>query len=333
MQAHKLFLLGILFLMAGLTGCGEADSSGSPSVGGSGSNDPDPNLPTTGIPDLDSFDIAVEQFNIESLNWSGETTHVTVRLADRLNENSVPDGTQVFFATRGGHIDEFCELVDGACSVTWTGTAPRPTDGLATILAWTTGNESFVDLDGDGIYTDGDVFNNGDFNLRDLSEPFFDNNFNGIRDLDEEVIDYDGDSVFDEADGLYNGVFCAHSTNCSPSQFLYIWVNTFVVMSGSYAQATVTPDPADVSGGPETLFITVTDTNGNPMPAGSTVEISAIGLAIGGSQTSFTYGNTLVPETYPILVDTDGTSGGGQLLVDVQTPLGFTSQVVIPVND
>lgn len=331
MQAHKLFLLSILLLATGLSGCGKAeDSSGS--GGSGGANDPNPNLPTTGIPDLDSFDIAIETFNVESLNWSGETTTLTVRLADRLNENTIPDGTQVFFSTRGGFIDEFCELVDGTCTVTWTGTSPRPADGLATILAWTTGNESFVDLDGDGVYSDGDEFNNGDFNLRDLPEPFRDDNFNGIRDANEEVIDYDGDSMFDPADGLYNGVFCAHSTECSPSQFLYIWVDTVVIMSGSFATVNFFPDPADVSGGPETIFITVADANGNPMPKGTTVEIAALGVIISG-QTSITYGNTVFAETYLITVDTDGTPGGGEIVVSVTTPAGFTSQGVVPVND
>ncbi len=81
--------------------------------------------------------------------------------------------------------------------------------GLVEILAWTTGEESFTDNNGDGLF-------NGDAvaeEMDDLDEPFTDNNQSGSRDNEpginvEEIEDTNGNSTYDTANNLYNGFRC-----------------------------------------------------------------------------------------------------------------------------
>lgn len=80
---------------------------------------------STGIPDQDSFSLSAEVLNAEG--WTEENTEVkvTARMADAFN-NPVPDGTTVSFTTEGGAIEDACQTINGACSVTWVSQLPRP---------------------------------------------------------------------------------------------------------------------------------------------------------------------------------------------------------------
>lgn len=151
---------------------------------------------STGIPDQNSFSLAVENlFPIAAWNVDGVETSVTIRLADAFN-NPVPDGTAVYFTTSGGAIDSSCLAEDGACTVTWNSQSPRPGFGTAPefsiteqtdasgdvtgfsfdpcpnglsecrhgrvrVLATALGNESFIDQDGDALYDENDIFATG----------------------------------------------------------------------------------------------------------------------------------------------------------------------------
>ncbi|MBB1364054.1 hypothetical protein H5125_18085 [Shewanella sp. SR44-4] len=80
---------------------------------------------STGIPDQDSFSLSAELFNAEGWDVDGTVVKVTARMADAFN-NPVPDGTTVSFTTEGGSIEDACQTVDGACSVSWISQLPRP---------------------------------------------------------------------------------------------------------------------------------------------------------------------------------------------------------------
>ncbi|WP_108946193.1 Ig-like domain-containing protein [Shewanella halifaxensis] len=80
---------------------------------------------STGIPDQDSFSLSAEVLNAEGWDRDGTTVEVTARMADAFN-NPVPDGTTVSFTTEGGAIEDACQTLDGACSVTWTSQLSRP---------------------------------------------------------------------------------------------------------------------------------------------------------------------------------------------------------------
>ncbi|GGB75976.1 hypothetical protein [Shewanella inventionis] len=142
---------------------------------------------STGIPDQDSFSLAATLLNAEGWDVDGTTVTITARMADAFN-NPVPDGTTVSFTTEGGSIEDACQTLDGACSVTWTSQLPRPEGetllnpagemirnpnatlgydsardlygniygqkygGRATITATAIGEESFPDLNGNGRF-------------------------------------------------------------------------------------------------------------------------------------------------------------------------------------
>lgn len=80
---------------------------------------------STGIADQNSFSLSRSEFNVHGLNVDGTEVDVNVRLADHFN-NPVPDGTAVSFITEGGVIEPSCTTENGACSVKWRSSNPRP---------------------------------------------------------------------------------------------------------------------------------------------------------------------------------------------------------------
>ncbi|MFT6977471.1 MAG: hypothetical protein ACJAZA_001183, partial [Shewanella psychromarinicola] len=176
---------------------------------------------STGIPDQDSFSLSAEVLNAEGWDLDGTVVKVTARMADAFN-NPVPDGTTVSFTTEGGSIEDACQTVKGACSVSWTSQLPRPEGemllngagamfrnpsallaydstlevygniydqkygGRATITATAIGEESFPDLNGNGRFdaTEADTFLTG----KDVTGQLFD--------LNDAFNDYNEDGVF-----------------------------------------------------------------------------------------------------------------------------------------
>jgi hypothetical protein len=176
---------------------------------------------STGIPDQDSFSLSAEVLNAEGWDLDGTIVKVTARMADAFN-NPVPDGTTVSFTTEGGSIEDACQTVKGACSVSWTSQLPRPEGemllngagamfrnpsallaydstlevygniygqkygGRATITASAIGEESFPDLNGNGRFdaTEADTFLTG----KDVTGQLFD--------LNDAFNDYNEDGVF-----------------------------------------------------------------------------------------------------------------------------------------
>ncbi|HEX7762523.1 MAG TPA: hypothetical protein VF433_02780, partial [Cellvibrio sp.] len=185
----------------------------------------------TGMPDQNSMSISASRFNPPGWDYNGETVSISVYLADADN-NPPPDGTSVQFITEGGTIDPNCTTTNGTCVVTWKSTTPRPSNGRVTILATTVGNESFEDVDGDGVYTFGkdifNTFNNGgncnpnvplstaeatpggnDEPCDDLGEAYLDANEDGEYNAGEKIVDFNINGRHDTENGIYNGVLCA----------------------------------------------------------------------------------------------------------------------------
>ncbi len=169
---------------------------------------------TTGIPDQNSFSLSMDKFAPEGWNYDGQEVVVTARLGDRFN-NPVPDGTVVNFTTEGGSIESSCTTTDSSCTVTWTSQNPRPDDHRSTVLAYAIGHETFYDFNANGVFDNGDEFD-------DLGEAFRDDDETGTYNpgsgngfsQDEKLIDYDENGLFTAADGDYNGVPCDHTTQC-----------------------------------------------------------------------------------------------------------------------
>jgi len=147
---------------------------------------------------------------------------MTVFIADRRNQ-ALTNKQTVFFRTEYGTIDPSCVTENGSCSVTWSAIkrpiAGGPGDDMrVTIVAYTTGEESFTDANGNAVFDDADTFSTSD----DLEEPYVDvDGSNGFTTGDDIIDVINGNDLtganglHDIADGFFNGPGCTHSSLCS----------------------------------------------------------------------------------------------------------------------
>jgi hypothetical protein len=291
---------------------------------------------TTGIPDQDSFSLAVTCPNVEAWNRDGEQVDVTARLSDRFN-NPVPKGTAVTFTTEGGSIQSNCatdELTDGTpngeCVVKWTSSNPRPPivngdrAGRSSILATAIGEESFDDANGNGSFDNGE-------NFVDLGEPYVDADDDGAYTPGERIYDFNNNSTHDGPDGKFNGVLCLDTSGkCDATlSSAAISAKNLIIMSGStpflvVPGTDIAPSPPLTVAGSSTFTYTYRDVNKNPLPHGTIVsaEVAGTGFALSGP-TSFTVPCTDEPTDYGFTVTKAGGASTGTLTVTVKTPSGL----------
>ena len=275
---------------------------------------------STGIPTQDRFSLALTVHNLEGWTRNGTTSTLTVAMADRFS-NPVAVGTTVSFTTNGGHIQPSCTTTDpttGSCQVTWTSEDPRPQGptsapasitGHAEILAYTTGEEHFDDVNGDGVFDHTDVFTSlggGDFDtfswlqnptVDDIGEIYLDENENGQHDSGEFFFDFNKDGVRNAPNGKYHGAGClgTSSVSCDSSSTLSIGTQDCIIMSTS--QVIIVPDDggtaASTAGNHQvqgsSRVYDVYDLKGNAPPAGMTFVTVTNG-------TTATIANNTVPD-------------------------------------
>jgi hypothetical protein len=189
--------------------------------------------------------------------------------------------------------------------------------GRITVKAAAIGNESFIDINGNGLYDKGiDQFNNASNNgdcspnvpvlsaetpsnsantpCDDLGEAYLDKNENGIHDANEAFDDtsspnLDGspDQKFTEGNGIYNGVLCteeAEKNNECSRKPITIRQDLLIVMTSYHIMKRDEVLPfikTTLSGlGDSTLFL-LADINGHGIGAGSTLSIDAANLKNG----------------------------------------------------
>lgn len=211
-------LLPLLIATASLTAAGCDTASESPwSPSGGSSN----NIVSAKNFSLVFSDLSPDVYETAtSITTNGIEVEVTVNAGDRF-QAKVTGGT-VFFRTEVGLLDNSsCELVDGSCTVTWfSNIVPGdvPADGINTISAYMIGEEGFSDLNGNGIFDDGDIF------THDSSDPFLDLSHDGNNPtynpgVDALIVDTD----YTDANALYSGSGCAHSSLCASTTRTYIY--------------------------------------------------------------------------------------------------------------
>ncbi len=145
---------------------------------------------------------------------------MTVFIADR-NNQILTDEHTVFFRTEYGVIEPSCITENGSCEVTWSAIkrpeAGGPGSDLAvTIVAYTVGEESFTDTNGDGIFDDSDT------TFVDLEEPYVDADESDTFTAGDGIIDVvngndltGANGAHDIGDTFFNGPGCTHSSLCS----------------------------------------------------------------------------------------------------------------------
>lgn len=305
---------------------------------------------STGLPDQAHFSLAAEVPNIEGWDFDGSTTSITARASDHFS-NPVPDGTVVNFIAEGSSVQPQCTTTGGACSVTFTSQALRPTNGRVSVLAYAIGEEAFVDLNGDGYINSLSEFIDANGTSADMPEAFVDFNENGVRDANEPFVDFNNNGVYDAPDGAYNGKLCnsaATPTLCSAQQSLNVFRNRVIVLSGSTAVITLTPPatPIDLGhcGGTQTITAFIRDIHGNPMPAGTTVTFAADDGTVVGVSSYTVLGTTVQPTdpNYAFFLKGDGTidpntgsckdqTNAGSATVTVKTPKGIITTASVAV--
>lgn len=311
----------------------------------------------TGPAAQNNMSIGATELNPLAWNVFNKTVSISVLLGDRFS-NLISDGTIVSFRTELGTIDANCTTVGGGCSVNWhsgspqTNSLPGPVfgaPGVTTILAFVEGEESFVDLDFNGVFSDGDGFTGIGF---DLEEAFRDDNDNGTFDSGEDNVDFNSNVAHDGPSGLYNGKGCTHSALCDPIDAINIWksirlvvaeqtpdiiavgINGTPVCDDNGTPTCANPDLAypavyDTASGDSSLTFTIGGiTNQQVLPVGSVVKFSVDNgkITAGASQTVLNSNGAA--DSYTVFIASDGTpSVGGFLSIEVTVdgvPYSFT---------
>jgi len=206
-----------------------------------------------------------------------------------------------------------------------TGFAPlgQPYGGRATILATAVGEESFTDINGNGVFDEGDLYN-------DLPEAWVDSNEDGTRDNNEPYLDFNNTGMYDTADGEFNGILCSRPTSndCSTAQTLHIRDSLVLVMSGSTGFMALNPSTITVSnGGAGGATLTVSDLHNQPLPAGTTIsiEVSTGFTLLTGSSFSMANTNTNSAVNIGVTIEGEGSTTGanGILTVTTTSPSGL----------
>ncbi len=127
-----------------------------------------------GLPSQLNFSLSAQTLNIEGYNRDGTANVFDIIASDRMG-NPVPDGTAINFVTESGQVvaTRQTALVNGIsrASANYVSSNPRPIDGRVTLLAYALGEKSFLDSNGDNVYTVGEPY-------QDLGDAFIDRLFN-----------------------------------------------------------------------------------------------------------------------------------------------------------
>lgn len=283
---------------------------------------------STGLPHQDGLSLSASVQNPEALQYDGVEVPITAMLADHFS-NPVPDGTAVYFTAYGGSIEPVGTTVNGITNVKWRSQSPRPVDGKIRILAYSIGEESFTDMNGNGLADPGE--------FTDLPEPFLSKSGGSTRNAAiDPFIDFNGDGVYNFGDGKFNGVLQGKSF-VGAAKSIYVFKNYVFTMSGSHALISPVAFVIGQKSSTDITF-TITDENQNSLPDKTTVTFSSAsdGCTSGGfkiTPTSKTVNNTGTQLTFTTTLDNVcTTSGSGKLTVNVKTPQGIESNQEIVIT-
>ncbi len=245
---------------------------------------------------------------------------------------------------------------------------PEPRPGRVTITASAIGEESFVDLNGNGLFDSGEFF-------LDLSEAFTDHNEDGryrnkarfvgdtelpnepAGSVNEEFIDYNSDQTFNEGDSKYTGLLCASGsesdcTDTGTGNFqsqLNVFRNNTIVMSGSIPYMRVvnidsatgamslTTDIDLTVNATETVYLFVSDVNNNTLPYETSISATTDNGELVGT-TSYQIGSNIamMPGVYSFTLTQESSPNqktNGVLVITVKTPKGDAKSITIGVTD
>ncbi|AMC33966.1 hypothetical protein [Janthinobacterium sp. B9-8] len=316
---------------------------------------------STGLPHQNGFSLSADVSNPEFYSVDGNSIVLTARASDRFG-NPVPDGSAVSFMTESGigTITPRCTMVSGACSVTLLSSGNRQKlvgAGRMTVLAQMVGEESFNDLNGNGVFDtgeswsdQGEAFLNADETAH--AAPLALLAVDGSAYV-EPFVDFNGDGVYNAPDGQYNGVLRAASIPASVAKTINVSSRGLIVWSGSSLGSNVltypmSPSKLCAAGSLISQFAFATrDGNGNVLPAKTqvdleitqTVLVDILGNAINNPAqlsglTSFAIPSTIVASQFNGTVSAVACPipADAQLVVKVKFPSGVETSQSVPLN-
>lgn len=268
---------------------------------------------TTGYPDQDSFDIALNTFNPGAYDINGTSVNVTVFAADLFN-NPVPDGTVINFTAESGIIAPSCSTSNGKCSVNWDSSGVRPGSaeaslekvnevdavagggvaGMTTILAYTKGESSYTDANANGMFDDGELF-------VAYPEAFRDDNYDGVHNAGsttasvEFFADINNDGSYDAAPGKFQGSVCSDTAiaagHCATA--MNVRASTRLVQSAALTAPVIRYFIRDAAASytevtsigytyASNIIVLLQDVNGNIPASGTSAAFSADGYKLTG---------------------------------------------------
>lgn len=281
-----------------------------------------------GLPTQRAVSFSATAYNIDGWETDGTVSTIRLQLTDRF-ANPVPDGTAISLVSEGASvIPARCQTIDGICSVKLVSSNYRPNNGRVTVIAYAQGEESFEDLDGDNLYSAGEVFG-------DLGVVYIDKNENGAMDssLGEYIVGSVANGTWDSNTYVRTSrVFTLSSSALAPR--LYQWSSvTGTCTSTPLGQLSFSPTPAACR---QTVRFCMRDGNmaaddvgGNPIPAGAvlTVATKAKGATalVDGTPVSSV---ATAPTSHLVMVELSdcGTplESGGAIDLTVKMPAGQT---------
>jgi hypothetical protein len=326
-----------------------------------------------GLPSQLNFSLSQGTINIEGFDFDGTPNTYSIIASDRLS-NPVPAGTAINFVAEAGQIEasKLTTLGNGLAGATanFVSSSPRPADGRVTVLAYALGEESFLDTNGDNVYTPGEDF-------QDLGNVYLDRAFNGVYDaaVDQFIaLALPGvtsnsacrtptsnllagsasiPSAAATCDGVWGRAYVrrAVETVFSRSSSRPVWAgapSTLYSTTGACSTVSV-----DTTGGGTasslytlagnslfgvsktgTISFLASDSNAvrlNPMPAGTTVSVSATsGITVtlaGGSPVPSTSAASSVTFNYAF----DDVTSSGTFTVTLTSPKGLATSTTVPI--
>jgi hypothetical protein len=329
-----------------------------PTVGNDISTQSPPISINTGPADSQSFSLSISDASVKNAyGTDGVTTTMSVQVADRQN-NPVADGTIVSFWAEYGHIEPTCTTSGGSCSATWTSGGTRPLDGLATIVAYTTGEDSFIDSGArNGIYNiAGDsALITADETIISSPEMYYDLNYDGYTSgsfvdggtgqnvIGDAFVDYNNSGIHEASSALFRGSLCSDNAvlagHCA-EQSIQVWASSQIALNTREPVATVAGGPW-TAGNSYTIEVTDVgrDNANNPIfnnfpPAGTTVTVTPIGNAVAdidvvGSVPSVGFSDA---SAYTFTVYVNGVTQDGTHKIVVSFPDGLEAIYYIVIN-
>ena len=231
----------------------------------------------SGRPVQKAASIASEKLSLEGLNFDGDTTAVTLSLADRQG-NPVPDGTVVNFVSQSGvMIPPTCIIAGGTsqCKSSIRTQGTRPANGRVSVLAYVQGEEDFNDANRNNVYDAGESFTDlgnayrSDINNQAIPEENANfNNYSFRRGLDFSVPRAGSSVCGGGENGVPNTCDGVWGANEVRKQHLIIFAGSNAAFGElSFAGLITVGSDTFVTG----FQIGVSDRNGNSMPTGSTI--------------------------------------------------------------